>query len=763
MRLFKLILITLLLFVSVPMPSSAQEDDILDYLPAILAAALNTECKIIIGPQGGDFNLPNGITLSIPSGAISEATTFIFRTVKEKEFSMPTEYFRQYEKHFLAGIEAKPYGYTFYQPISISIPSSGLVTSTSLPYPLSLNTATSELDPPSGSSLQANAIEAKFLQHLASQDYFGIDLTTITVKEDGSLEIPGLTALPKEQQAIVLMEIENFLAESDCVLTPCRCGRIKVESEDFDSASNENSGCYSVYSDGFVQYLDCPGQPIEPWSLHESNIDVKVTPNYENIQIGGFAYFSISLTNEKSQPVTDFSIRELNIKNPSVISEWYRGVDFIGIKGLSPGISSAEVVIQSGGCQYKGWLTVEVVAGAIVLASNKINIPEGGVESIGVKLSEAPPVAHEIIVSALVGGDNSISVILGMPMSFNHSSWDSYQYLLIEAEEDDLDAVNGTATITFQANDIQYASANLDVEEIDNDQINFVTNAPSLTIPEGATKTLWVKLNLEPPAPVTASVSAGGDISASTTLLFNSNNWDTFQAVSVTAGGNRECCDCVPEPLVSSPVIISGNGPDGILLSKSIPTYIIDYNYSEEDCAGNPDGTGDPEGTEPWTLNNRIFIELSRGGPASPVEHWSGVIPILTASNPDRLCSGYVQGAGILNYYAAFSYLSYDHLGEGTIIRCHYHATGYATIDITGTRDGCMKPAGPEYLLQIERTTSSHVSDTCEDGWSSDWTGTGSPVTKYINLDPYNGYNNIWGEEGIYNYHNYEILNKGNL
>ena len=103
--------------------------------------------EVVIDHQGGDFNLANGIKLSIPPGAVSEATTFQLRVVRETEIVLPDNIFRKYEKHFSAGFEAMPYGYKFDKPISVSLPGTGLIDSTSLPYPLSLNTVTNALLP----------------------------------------------------------------------------------------------------------------------------------------------------------------------------------------------------------------------------------------------------------------------------------------------------------------------------------------------------------------------------------------------------------------------------------------------------------------------------------------------------------------------------------------------------------------------------------------------------------------------------------------
>lgn len=664
--------------------------------------------EIVIGPQGGDFILANGIVLSIPQGAVPEVTTFQFRSVQETEFSMPTEYLRQYEKHFLAGIEAKPYGYTFNQPISISIPSAGLVSSTSLPYPLSLNTATNTLDPIAGAYLKIIEKEASLPYFRAAEDTFGIGLKAIYVNEDGLIEIPDLSGLPEDQKAIVLLEIEKIRAESDCVSNPCRCGRIKVESDDFDSGSSVSDGCYSVYSDGFVQYLDCPGQPIEPWSLHESNLDVTVIPNNEKIKVGEIVYFSISLTDEKSQPVTGFLIQELNIENSSVITQWNIGVDSIGIKGLSPGISSAEVIIQAGGCQYKGWLTVEVEESSIVLTNNNINIPEGESRMIGVKLSDPPPVAEEILVSALVGGDNSITVVSGMPMSFDNSNWDSYQYFLIAAGED-ADTSNGVATITVMSNVDYYVAENIAVKEIDNDTVKFVTNTDRVYIYEGGSASFLVRLNKEPLSTVNVTVlheSGDPDISVTSgsLIIFNDSNWDIYQPVVLSAKTDEDTDNGTAQ------IKISTNMPD---IENRLVTAVeveLDILYTSLAIEGSED-TG---------------LDMA---------YWYGVVPITITTDPNNPCAGNIQGAGTLAYLDSYSYLTWGADGEGA--QCYFQEDGPIAVSVEGYQD-CANP--PVYVVGAILSRNTTERTLCSDGRYSTKDNIGEWKSYAVYLESENNY-----------------------
>jgi hypothetical protein len=165
---------------------------------------------------------------------------------------------------------------------------------------------------------------------------------------------------------------------------------------------------------------------------------------------------------------SNFSIESMSIEDTSVITDINIGTDSIGIKEVSPGISSTEVIIESGGCQYKAWFKVEVKPIQII-ATDPVFIPEGDHTGIGVKLSNSPPVAQTVMLTALVAGDSDISIVSGQTMTFDASNWDTEQYMIVEAAEDDLDVVNGDAIITILADHDFYIAAIIGVFEIDND------------------------------------------------------------------------------------------------------------------------------------------------------------------------------------------------------------------------------------------------------------------------------------------------------
>jgi hypothetical protein len=650
--------------------------------------------EIVIGPEGGDFQLSSGIRLSIPRGAVSAKTTLQFRSVQEGDVSMPTEYLRRYEKRYLAGFEARPYGHVFEQPIRVTLPSSGLASSTGLPFPLSLNTRTRPSRLAGGRHPRVAGADARPAA-LGAEEDSRTRLKTIVVHEDGSMEIPDLAALPEERKAVVLLEVEKLRAA--CGADLCRCGRIQVTSEDFDSGSSAGGGCYSVYADGYVQFLDCPGEPIETWSLHESNLDVTVVPGSEEIKVGEVVYFSVGLTDEESRPVTDFVIQGIGIEDPAVITQWSVGADSIGIRGLSPGISSAEVVIQAGGCQYKGWLSVEVEEGSIVLSSDRVILPEGEARMVGVRLSDPPPATEEIVVSALVAGDGSIAVASGILMAFDASNWNSHQYLLVAAAEDE-DSVNGVATITVMSNVDYYVAETLAAKEIDDDTVNlvtdserFVTNTDRVFVPEGGSASFLVRLNKEPHATVGVAVlRESGDpdlsVASGSSLVFDDSNWDVYQPVVLSARMDEDADDGAAQIRIAA-------GLAGIedRFVAAVEVDVRDASIAIEGSQASYDGRS----------------------------CWHGVVPVTITADPENPCAGVVRGAGALVYQDSYSYSQYVLDG---VRQCHWQEYGTVEVSFQGGRD-CSSP--PIYSGTARLSKNTTEDTLCSDGsyWTEDNVG----------------------------------------
>ncbi|MGB7452193.1 MAG: hypothetical protein WBM36_08710 [Lysobacterales bacterium] len=402
--------------------------------------------EVTIGPQGGDFNLSNGINLSIPPGAVPEETSFRFRVIQESEITLPVNIFKTHDIGFLAGFEATPYAYMFNQPISISIPAASLTDSTTLPFPMFMNTVSNEFFPINSELADGTGITRSDTNYITPTERippppgYHFWATKIYVTCTGELVMPDLSALPLQEESLAYLALEKVLLESDCVANPCRCCDYDVVSEDFDSSSTSNDGCYSVYSNGSIKYLNCPGQPTEPWNLGESDLTVTVTPASAEIKVDEIVKFSFVLTNDSGGPVTGISITNVTVNDASVITTSGYDDSSVWFQGLSSGTTDAEITIEVDGCQYKAWLTVQVVDDVIFITDlNVVIVTEGCRNIFQVKLDSEPASPVNVTVS-VESGDPDIHVESGSALSFDENNWSSYQAVTLNADWDaDLD------------------------------------------------------------------------------------------------------------------------------------------------------------------------------------------------------------------------------------------------------------------------------------------------------------------------------------
>jgi hypothetical protein len=184
---------------------------------------------------------------------------------------------------------------------------------------------------------------------------------------------------------------------------------------------------------------------------------------------------------------------------------------------------------------------------AIVTSADTIRVPENGTAELGVKLSAQPPGAVEVAL-VRTGGDADISLQSGAVLSFTTANWNAYQTATFAAADDE-DIVDGSADV------IVYVSAGaaaplrtLKAFESDDDELAFVLDADTLTVPEGGTAQFRVRLSSRPPANVYVAVSresGDGDISVYSGgwLTFTTADWNVDQAVALRAAGDADAVD----------------------------------------------------------------------------------------------------------------------------------------------------------------------------------------------------------------------------
>ena len=174
----------------------------------------------------------------------------------------------------------------------------------------------------------------------------------------------------------------------------------------------------------------------------------------------------------------------------------------------------------------------------VTVTEATLDVDEGNTGIYQVKL-DTEPSADVTITPA--SGDTDVATV-SPPLTFTTTNWNAVQTVTVTGVEDD-DGVNGTATVshTTASSDTDYDGfspiGSVEVSVEDNDPLGVTVTAQALEVDEGDTGTYEVKLDTEPGADVTVSLSSDNtDVTLSSgTLTFTTTNWNTAQTVTVTA------------------------------------------------------------------------------------------------------------------------------------------------------------------------------------------------------------------------------------
>jgi hypothetical protein len=209
-------------------------------------------------------------------------------------------------------------------------------------------------------------------------------------------------------------------------------------------------------------------------------------------------------------------------------------------------------------------IRVQVGQLALVLERYTVDVPEGFDTTVGVKLSHAPPDEEGTLeVFAIpIDGDTDIRVTSTLPMYFDDSNWDVFQYLtLAAAQDDDTDDDYRTfrvfTVVDAVVEEPKNIEADLTAREADDDRIWFVLDPSSVDVPEGETAEVSVKLSQAPSDDVSAVVThAYGDadlqVQSPTLMRFDEDNWDDYQTITLYADPDDDLVEGTAQFLVSA-------------------------------------------------------------------------------------------------------------------------------------------------------------------------------------------------------------------
>ena len=188
---------------------------------------------------------------------------------------------------------------------------------------------------------------------------------------------------------------------------------------------------------------------------------------------------------------------------------------------------------------------------SVVLSKSALNVDEGDAtgSSYTVELSHRPSEQVTVTVTGQAGTDLTLTGLSAAnALTFTNSSWNTAQQVTVTAA-DDADGADDSETLTHTAAGGEYASvtATLPVTVVDDDR-GIVLSPTSLSVDEGDATgaTYTVKLATQPSAEVTVAISGhtGADLSLDkASLTFTTDDWNTAQTVTVTAGQDDDGAD----------------------------------------------------------------------------------------------------------------------------------------------------------------------------------------------------------------------------
>jgi len=555
--------------------------------------------EVMVSPLGGEYQLANGINLSIPAGAVDQDTTISLRRVPADDLNTILNSYGDTEKTVLAGIQASSEGVTFKQPITLSIPLEATLTSSALPLLMvvDLNNGIYAFDPSEPTSNTSNitaSLDSQIVTPAAavpgSLGSEGAKYVQYDCKNNRVI-VANITGLPDGERALAAAAIHHLRKESDCFADPCRCCGVRVQEEAQDIVEVNVGGdseqtCYNASIRGTVEYLQCEdgkgGHLSESYELSENSIGaITYRPPQLTMVPGAGADVLVNIVDAKGKDLEEYNIVDVKSDNPVVASKGFIEVDqdVFQVLAYKPGEANLSVELQ---CKItsKYPLPVTVINIPIVTDQDKLVIPEGGTTSFHVHLGAPPPPDVSIILLAveLVDDSDPDIKITQTAADFDETNWNVDQEVILEAAEDP-DAINGAATVLLTSASGLLDDRKLPVTEVDNDLLQFVTSSGGIPVPEGGNVSFTVRLSNEPPGTVNASVThvfGDTDISVATgaSLSFGSGDWDTPKAVVLNAAEDDD-------DIINGVATIRVSDDAGVLSSFDVAATEVDNDILE--------------------------------------------------------------------------------------------------------------------------------------------------------------------------------------
>jgi len=310
-----------------------------------------------------------------------------------------------------------------------------------------------------------------------------------------------------------------------------------------------------------IRATDIPNKDVTATEQDNGTLEFQTSINTVNIDEGGTNTFNVRLTANPLAVVNvtvSRSSGDSDITVQSGASLTFNGLNWDEYQIVTLAAAEDEDA-QNGTANIRIHDNASVITNKNVTANeveneslnfqtdtSSVTVPEQSTAIFRVRLT-ADPLATVNVTVSRVSGDTDITVQSGASLVFTGTNWDQDQEVVLEAVND-VDIVDGAATIRVSDNASVIPNRNVTATEQDDDALNFVTNTDEVIVPEGETASFFVKLEAQPPADVNVTVSrASGDsditILSGASLVFTSSNWDEDQEVVLEAAPDPDIND----------------------------------------------------------------------------------------------------------------------------------------------------------------------------------------------------------------------------
>ena len=267
----------------------------------------------------------------------------------------------------------------------------------------------------------------------------------------------------------------------------------------------------------------------------------------------GDVSFTVWLATEPLAPVTvavaSSDVGAVSVDTSSLTfsaADWEvpRTVMVFGVPDADAGDESPVLLLvaSSDGSDYAGeWVSVDVAVddpdvASLVVSATSLTVVEDAWSSVDVQLATQPSAPVTVTV---MSDDVGAAEVSPVSWGFTAADWDVPQRVMVFGITDD-DAFDESADVlvSLSSSDLDYEGLMelIEVAVRDSDVPGLVVNG-SLSVNEGASAALAVRLATQPSAPVTVTVMSD-DVGAATvdlqSLTFTGADWRTEQSVTVS-------------------------------------------------------------------------------------------------------------------------------------------------------------------------------------------------------------------------------------